>query len=283
MEPILSFDDVGRSFGGQQVLDGLSFAVAPGEVFALVGRNGCGKTTAIRLGLGLLAPDRGGCRLLGHDSRQLPDALRDRIGYVPDAPGFYPGMRLSEVLDFEAGTRRGFDRSFAERALEPLELPPGRRVRELSRGQRALLALLVAVAQRPSLLVLDEPTAGLDAVVRRQFLDALIDLVAGQGTAVLMATHVLSDVERVAERVGVLHGGRLLIDARLDELRERASQGAASARPTGWAADEAIATRAPAGPATPDLMPAEAGSFSLEDLLVALVGRRGASFPSLSD
>jgi len=262
MEPILSFDAVGRSFGDQQVLVSLSLTVAPGEVFALLGRNGCGKTTAIRLLLGLLAPDRGRCRLLGHDSRALPDVLRDRIGYVPDAPGFYPTMRVAEVLAFEAGTRSSFDLGFAQRALLPLELDARRRVHQLSRGQRALLALVVAVAQRPSLLVLDEPTAGLDAIVRRQFLDALIELVAGQGTAVLMATHVLPDVERVAERVGLLHDGRLLFDERLESLRERAAAGA-------------LRQPAAAGAARP-------GGFSLEDLLVEQVGGGGASFPSLN-
>ncbi|MBM3985934.1 MAG: ABC transporter ATP-binding protein, partial [Planctomycetes bacterium] len=231
MEPLIRFDDVARAWGTSEVLRGLAFQVAPGEVFALLGRNGSGKTTAVRLLLGQLVPDRGACRVLGHDARALPDALWDGIGWVPDRPGFPARWRAQELLDFEAATRGSFDRDFARRALRELELPAERRVGELSRGQLAQLGLVVAVAQRPRLLVLDEPTLGLDAVIRRQFLEALIELVGDQGTGVLLATHLLGDVERVADRVGVLHEGRLVLDARLEELRGRAQRRRVRLRP----------------------------------------------------
>jgi ABC-2 type transport system ATP-binding protein len=221
MHPTIRFDDIRRAFGRNEVLCGLSLAVRPGEVYALLGRNGAGKTTAIRVLVGFLQADAGSCSVLGADSTRLTPVLRDRIGYVGEGQALYPWMRVSEVLAFEQGTRRRFDREHARRLLERLGLEPDRRVDALSRGARAQLALTVAVASRPEVLILDDPAAGLDAVVRREFLEVMIDVIGEQGCAVLFSSHVLSDVERVADRVGLLQGGRLLVDATLDDLKRR--------------------------------------------------------------
>jgi ABC-2 type transport system ATP-binding protein len=218
--PIL-FEDVHRRFGDKEVLRGLSLVVRPGEIVALLGRNGCGKTTALRILLGFLAPHRGRACILGADSRRLAPRDRGRIGYVSEDHRLYRGLRLDEVIAFEAGTRDVFDTGEARAALARCGLGLATRVGELSRGQRAQVALIVAVASHPEVLVLDDPALGLDAVVRRELLDVMIDLLADRGLSVLFSTHILTDVERVADRVSLLDGGRLLVDAPLDDLKRR--------------------------------------------------------------
>jgi len=219
--PVLRFADVHRHFGSQPVLRGLSFAVAPGEVYAFLGRNGAGKTTALRILLGLLAPHRGSAEILGQDSQRLGPAQRARIGHVGEGHRLYPLMRVRDAIAFEAGTRPGFRRDFADAAVQRCALRPGQLTARLSRGQRAQLSLILAVAGRPEVLVFDDPAMGLDVVMRREFLDAMIDLLAGSGCTVLFSSHVLTDVERIADRIGILHEGRMLVDAGLDELKAR--------------------------------------------------------------
>lgn len=221
MTALLRFDDVWRGYGRQEVLRGLSFEVRPGEVYALLGRNGTGKTTAIKVLLGFLGPDAGSSQVLGCDSTRLTPDLRDRIGYVSEGHVLYRWMSVRDVLRFEQGTRARFDRAYAEHTVQRLGLPAGRGVGKLSRGQRAQLALAVAMACRPDVLVLDDPAMGLDAVMRREFLEAMIDVVGEAGRGVLFSSHILSDVERIADRVGILVEGRLLVDATLEDLKQR--------------------------------------------------------------
>lgn len=221
MSAVVTFDSVQRWFGAHVVLKGLSFRVEPGQVYALLGRNGAGKTTALRILLGFLAPHAGTVTVLGADSRALTPAVRGRIGYVGEDHRLYPTMTVGGALAFEAGTRPAFRREFAEQALQRCGLRPALRIPLLSRGQRAQLALVLGVAGSPELLVCDDPALGLDVVMRREVLDALIDLLADTGCAVLFSSHFLTDVERIADRVGILHDGALLVDAMLDDLKRR--------------------------------------------------------------
>lgn len=218
---VVRFEAVQRWFGAQLVLRGLSMRVPPGQVYALLGRNGSGKTTALRILLGFLAPHAGSATVLGVDSRALGPAQRARIGYVGEDHRLYPTMTVAGAVAFEAETRPAFRRVFVERALQRCGLRPGQLVPKLSRGQRAQLSLVLAVASDPELLVCDDPALGLDVVMRREFLDALIDLLADTGCTVLLSSHLLHEVERVADRVGILHDGALLVDATLDDLRRR--------------------------------------------------------------
>ena len=215
------FENVHRHFGGRPVLRGLDLRIAPGQIHAFLGRNGSGKTTAMRLLLGFLAPHAGRTTILGVDSQRLGPDERGRIGYVSEDHRLYWHMRTDQVLSFEAATRPRFDRALAGEALRRCSLDPRARVLRLSRGQRAQLALIVAVASRPDVLVCDDPGLGLDVVMRRAFLDVLIDLLAGQGLSVLFSSHVLHDVERIADRVSILHEGRLIVDATMDDLKRR--------------------------------------------------------------
>ncbi len=226
MSAILRFDDVHRHFGDQQVLRGLSFAVQPGQVYAFLGRNGAGKTTALRILTGFLAPHRGTASILGVDSQHLLPGHRARIGYVGEGHALDPTLRVRDAVAFERGTRSDFRADFADEALRRCGLRPAQYVARLSRGQRAQLSLVLAVATRPEVLVFDDPAMGLDVVMRREFLDAMIDLLSDSGCTVLFSSHVLTDVERVADRVGLLHDGALLVDATMDDLKQRVRRAA---------------------------------------------------------
>ena len=219
--PAIEFRDVHRHFGDHQVLRGLSFSVEPGQAFALLGRNGCGKSTALKILLGFLEPHRGEARILGVPSSQITPALRERIGFVGEEHALKNTLRLSHVLEFEGATRKNFDRGMVEKALRTLGVRLDTFVRRLSRGQRASLVLLLAVAQNPDVLVFDDPALGLDVVMRRELVDVLLSLIADRGITLLFSSHVMQDVERVADRVGMLHHGRLIVDASLDDLRVR--------------------------------------------------------------
>jgi ABC-2 type transport system ATP-binding protein len=220
MTPI-QFDDVYRSFGSQDVLRGLSLSVRPGEIFALLGRNGSGKTTALRVLLGFLKPMAGHARILGIDSQALTPEDRGRIGYVSEGHRLYGSFRVRDAIQFEAGTRPNFRKDYAAEAAKRCGLPPKQLVMQLSRGQRAQLALIFAVAGQPEVMIFDDPAMGLDVVMRREFLDVMIDLLSDQGIGVLFSSHILTDVERIADRVGILHDGRLMVDASMTELKRR--------------------------------------------------------------
>jgi ABC-2 type transport system ATP-binding protein len=221
----IRFQDVWRRHGDRWVVRGLDFRAPRGQVTALLGRNGAGKSTSIQMLMGFLAPHSGRVSVLGQDAAKLDGEARERIGYVPEDHPHFQGLRIAEVLDFEAGTRRRFDRALAEERLGAIGLERRARVGNLSRGMRAQLSIIVALACDPELLVLDDPGLGLDPIARREVLEAVIDTLAERGTSVLFTSHVLSDVERLADRVVVLHEGRAFLDASLDSLRSGVHHG----------------------------------------------------------
>jgi ABC-2 type transport system ATP-binding protein len=217
----IRFENVHRSFDGRPVLSGLTLSVRAGEIYALLGRNGAGKTTALSILLGFLRPMSGRTFVLGEASDSLRPESRLRIGLVKQGAPMYSWMKVQTAVEFEAGTRANFDRKYAEDALRRLDLSTSKRISNLSRGQRAQLALIFAMAGEPEVLILDDPAMGLDAVMRREFLEAMIDLLGREGRSVLFSSHILPDVERIADRVGILHGGRLIVDATTDDLKTR--------------------------------------------------------------
>jgi ABC-2 type transport system ATP-binding protein len=220
-ESTIVLEGLARRFGDRLVLRDLSLSVRPGEIHALLGRNGCGKTTALRILLGFLEPHAGRATILGVDSQKLTPRDRGRIGYVSEDHRLYRLMRVGESIAFEADTRPDFDGGFAEASVRRCGLPPRLRVGQLSRGQRAQLSIILAVAARPDVLVLDDPALGLDVVMRRELLEVMIDLLADRGLSVLFSSHFLDDVERVADRVSILHQGALIADATTDDLKRR--------------------------------------------------------------
>ena len=217
----IEFDRLTQYFGAKRVLDTLTLSVPRGSVYALLGRNGAGKTTALRCLLGLLEPTRGTARLLGHDVRTLPPEARGRVAYVAEDHRLVPSMRLEALVCLQAESFPAFDVAACRARLAKLGLSERSKVKELSRGQRAQASLALSLAASPEVVILDDPALGLDAVVRREFLETVIDLIQQEGRTVLLTSHILGDVERVADHVAILDRGVLRVAAPLDELRRR--------------------------------------------------------------
>lgn len=218
MSSVISLSDVSKRYGRTQALDHVSLEVPEGVVFALLGENGAGKTTMIRILTGFVKPDSGTATVLEHDSASAAMEIRRSIGYVSDAPALYDWMKAEEIGWF---TSAFYDDAFPMRYLELMaafDIPTGVKLKNLSKGQRAKVALALATAHDPKLLILDEPTSGLDPMVRRQFLESMVDR-AALGRTVLLSSHQISEVERVADWVGIVHKGKLKVVSPLDQLR----------------------------------------------------------------
>ena len=214
-----------KRFGDAIALDGVDLVVRPGIVFGFLGRNGAGKTTALRILSGLARPTAGTAHVLGHDVERATDAVRARIGFLPDVPGFYPWMTAREYLEF-AGRLFGLDKATLDaRATALLEMAGlasvTTRVGGFSRGMKQRLGIAQALINAPSLLMLDEPTSALDPIGRREVLEMVASL-RGR-TTVFFSTHILADVERVCDAVAILERGRVVASAGVAELTARAT------------------------------------------------------------
>jgi ABC-2 type transport system ATP-binding protein len=214
-----------KRFGDTLALDGVDLVVRPGVVFGFLGRNGAGKTTALRILSGLARPTAGTAHVLGHDVTQATDVVRARIGFLPDVPGFYPWMTAREYLEF-AGQLFGIDPATLDaRARALLEMAGlasvTTRVGGFSRGMKQRLGIAQALINAPSLLMLDEPTSALDPIGRHEVLEMVASL-RGR-TTVFFSTHILADVERVCDAVAILEQGRVVVSATVDELTARAA------------------------------------------------------------
>lgn len=209
-----------KRFGKRAVLDGCDLAVPAGSVTGLLGSNGAGKTTLIRCLLGLAKPDAGSARTYGEEAWDLSAATKARIGYVAQTPAHFAWMRVCDLIAYAGTFYPTWDHALAERLCAQWSIAGHTRASLLSPGESQRLALVLALAHRPELLVLDEPAASLDPVGRRQFLAAVLEA-ASAGVTVLFSTHLCADLERVADRVAVLKDGRIAVQAGVDELKER--------------------------------------------------------------
>jgi ABC-2 type transport system ATP-binding protein len=217
---VVAVRGLSRRFGATVALDNLTLTVPRGSVFGLVGPNGSGKTTLIRHVLGLLRAQAGSVRVFGRDPVADPVGVLGRIGYLSeenDLPGW---MRVDELLRYTRAFYPGWDDAYAEELRRQFHLDPAARVKTLSKGQRARAGLLVALAHRPELLVLDEPSSGLDPIVRRDILGAIIRTIADEGRTVLFSSHLLDEVERVSDHVALLNRGALVVCGPLDAVKE---------------------------------------------------------------
>ena len=219
-QAVVRVESLTRRFGAKVALDGVSLAVPRGAVFGLVGANGAGKTTLIKHILGLLRPAAGLVRVFGRDPVADPVGVLAHVGYLSEEPDLPGWMRVAELLRYTRAFYPGWDDAYAERLRRDFGLDPVARIKHLSKGQRARAGLLIALAYRPDLLVLDEPSSGLDPVVRRDILEAIIRTVAEEGRTVLFSSHLLHEVERVADRVAMIHRGRVVFDSALDDVKE---------------------------------------------------------------
>ncbi len=218
---IAEFQELHRAYKqGVDVLAGVSFEIGPGEIVALLGKNGAGKTTLIRVAMGMMEAQAGSVRIFGLDPRQEPVEVKRRVGYVSEDQILPPFLRVREVVELHRGLFPTWDDELARHLGERFRVDPEAKIKTLSKGQARQVALLCAVAHRPELLILDEPAGGLDPAARREFRETSIRLLNESGTSILFSSHYMSDVERMADRVVMLHDGRVLIDSPLDDLRE---------------------------------------------------------------
>lgn len=213
-----------KSFRRTQVLTGLSLRVERGKTFAFLGRNGAGKTTAIRMLLGLLNRDRGDVRVLGLDPEVDPIKVRARVGYLAEDQQMYGWMRVEEIIRFVAPFYATWDHDLALKYVREFELPLATKIKHLSKGQNVRLGLVLALAHRPELVILDDPALGLDPVMRKQFNRDLITHLQGEGRTVFYSSHLLYEVEPVADEVAILHEGRLIRQTDTDTLRRDVKQ-----------------------------------------------------------
>ena len=218
--PIVATHGLTKRYGSTLALSDLDLEIERGEVFGYLGPNGAGKTTTLRLLMGLLRPTAGSAQIEGRDTWRESVAVRRGVGYLSGEPALYGRMTGAQHVEFLGHVRGEPTRTRAEALAKRLDLDLTRRAQELSKGNRQKLAVVLALMAAPDLLVLDEPTGGLDPLAQQEFYSLLREH-TGRGGTVLLSSHVLSEVQRIADRVGVLREGRLIAVDRLDHLRER--------------------------------------------------------------
>jgi ABC-2 type transport system ATP-binding protein len=237
MSSLLRLEQITHRFGKVLALNELNLAVPEGEIYGFLGRNGAGKTTTLRLLMGLSPPDAGRIELFGEQVKSVPVRLKQRIGFVPQEPHFYPWMKARQLGRFVGEFYPTWDAEEFERLLRRLDIPTDRKASAMSGGTRTKLSLALAFASRPPLLLLDEPTTGLDPVARREFNDQLIELQREQGTTVMFSSHLVGEVEQVAQRVGIIQAGSTRFEGTIHSLRAQVRRIAGLAQPfeqPGW-------------------------------------------------
>jgi ABC-2 type transport system ATP-binding protein len=210
-----------RRFGRLEAVHEVDLRVPAGSVYGYLGRNGAGKTTTIQMLMGLLLPNSGAISVMGFDPFKQDVAMKRVVSYVPERVHMPEWMTVGDLLAFGAGVHPHWDKALAESLRCRLELPVDRKLGQLSRGMQGKAALLSALASRPRLLILDDPTMGLDALVRREFMESIVGALGETGTTVFFSSHLLEDVERVADWIGILHEGRLVVQASLEDLQAK--------------------------------------------------------------
>lgn len=220
---VIEIRDLVHRFGNTEALQGSSLQVEPGQCYGFFGRNGAGKTTAIKCLLRLLKPASGEVRVFGLDPRTHEAEVKARLAYVPDFVAFYPWMTVRDALEYQASFRERWNRGLEESLLRQFGLDLKAPVSGLSKGQRTQLALIGAIAAEPELLILDEPTSGLDPLVRREFIQTVIGAYqdAVPGRTVFVSTHLITEFEGLIDRFTVLDHGRSVLTADADEARSR--------------------------------------------------------------
>jgi ABC-2 type transport system ATP-binding protein len=213
-----------RYFGRKKAVDTVDLKVPRGCVYAFLGRNGSGKTTTIRMLMGLLLPTRGSALVLGHDSRSLPPDVRARVGYMSESHSLYRWMRVSECGEFQRRFYPRWNAAIFRAVIDHFRLEPNAKAGDLSRGERAGLSLALTLAPEPELLILDDPALGLDPVARRSLLESMVYVTRRADRTILFSSHLLSDVERVADYVGVLDRSVLRAQCPLETFRGRVQQ-----------------------------------------------------------
>ncbi len=279
MHPVILTEGLIKRYGSTLALDRLDLAVGDGEVYGYLGPNGSGKTTTIRLLLGLHRPSGGRAELFGLDAWRDPVRAHRRVAYVAGEPFLWPSLTSAETFEFLARLHGGTDVSYRDLLVERFQLDTRKKIRALSKGNRQKVQLIAALATRAELLLLDEPTSGLDPLMEIAFRDC-VEEAKERGQTVFLSSHILSEVEALCDRVGILRDGRLVDEGTLAELRHLAAQ----------TVEVTFAGPAPALPALPGVHVQSAGldalrfevSGSVGPLIGALARAGGDSIKTLT-
>lgn len=218
--PVVTARNLGKAVGRKTILHDVSVDVQPGSVVGIIGKNGAGKTTLMDVLLGFSPATSGSSRIFGHDSFTLPGEIRGRIGFVPQQDELVNLLDGRQHIEVTAALLGRWNRELTDRLRQAWELPMDRPVQKLSGGERQKLSILLALGHEPDLLVLDEPVAALDPISRRQFLQELLVIAGSPGRTVLFSTHIVSDLERVADQIWIVREGALAWAGPLDHLKE---------------------------------------------------------------
>lgn len=219
-EPAIKIEGLHFSYGRKKVLEGVDLEVPKGSIFGFLGRNGSGKTTTIKTLLGLQRPQAGRCIVDGLDSITQSLEVRKRIGFMAEDQQMYGWMTVSRIIKWVAGFYPNWDYKFTDELTEILRLPKDAKVKTLSKGQNSSLALLLALGHRPGIVILDDPTLGLDPIARKDFLRHVIDLLQSNGVTVFFSSHLLYEIEPVADHIAILDKGVIVRASRTEQLRE---------------------------------------------------------------
>jgi ABC-2 type transport system ATP-binding protein len=211
---------LGKAFGSKRVLQDLSFGVSPGDVVGVLGKNGAGKTTLLELMLGFTQPTEGAVRVFGHESYRLPGDAKARVGFVPQQDELVDHLTVADQLRVIASFYPHWDNDLITRLCQEWGIETRARIRSMSVGERQKLSILLAFGHKPDLLILDEPVASLDPIARRQFLEQLVEISTDGRRAIVFSSHIVSDIERLANRIWILKEGRLDWQGDLDSLKE---------------------------------------------------------------
>ena len=209
-----------RQFGDKYALKGINYQAAEGKIYGLVGVNGAGKTTLIKHCLGLLRAVTGSVEIFGLDPVRNPVEVLGRIGYLSEDRDLPEWMTIEEMLDYTRAYHPRWDEQYARQLLKVFSLDQKKKIKALSKGMRAQAGLVAAVAHKPELLILDEPSSGLDALVREDILDAIVRTISEEGRTVIFSSHLLEEVERMSDHITMIHQGEITLDDSLDAIRE---------------------------------------------------------------
>jgi len=218
MSDAVTIDRLTKHYGPHCVVNNVSLNIPTGCVYGLLGRNGAGKSTLIKMLLGMVHQDAGSATVLGEDSQSLSPAIRTRVAYLAEGHPFYLWMTVGEAIRFTRAFYPRWNDRFLAEILNHFDISLRAKFGRLSNGQRAQVSLALALAPDPELLILDDPTLAIDTVVRREFMESMIYLIQRRGRTIVFSSHILGDVERVADRIGVLVDGVLRVDCPTDQF-----------------------------------------------------------------
>lgn len=220
MDPIIHTYNLNKSFGRKHVLQDLNLEIPRGSVFGLLGKNGAGKTTLIKCCLGLLKANSGTISTLGDNPWDFQDSTKERLGYVPQSDRLYPWLTVRQLIDYTASFYSRWNRSLVDQLLKEWEVDANEKMGVLSEGQAQKVAIILSLGHEPELLIFDEPVASLDPSARRKFLKMVLDLVSERECTFFFSTHIMSDIERVADQVAIQNNGQIQFSGGLDTLKD---------------------------------------------------------------